>query len=223
MDLVLSGLHWTHCLVYLDDIVVFAATEEEHTHQLNLVLERVAKAGLTLKHSKCHWMQKSVKFLGHIVSSDGISVDPAKVKSVSCFPLPQNSTDVRSFLGLTSYYRRFIPVFASRSKPLADLTKKKCKFVWNKDAQKSFDDLQHCLTSAPILRCPDFSLPFKLYTDACEYGIGAVLAQETPNGEVVIAYASRLLKSSERKYGVLQKEALGIVWSLKHFYPYLYG
>ena len=223
MDLVLSGLHWTHCLVYLDDIVVFAATEEEHTHRLNLVLERVAKAGLTLKPSKCHWMQKSVKFLGHIVSSDGISVDPAKVKSVSCFPLPQNSTDVRSFLGRTSYYRRFIPEFASRSKPLADLTKKKCKFMWNKDAQKSFDDLQHCLTSAPILRCPDFSLPFKLYTDACAYGIGAVLAQDTPNGEVVIAYASRLLKSSERKYGVLQKEALGIVWSLKHFYPYLYG
>ena len=95
IDLVLSGLHWTHCLVYLDDIVVFAATEEEHTHQLNLVLERVAKAGLTLKPSKCHWMQKSVKFLGHIVSSDGISMDPAKVKSVSCFPLPQNSTDVQ--------------------------------------------------------------------------------------------------------------------------------
>ena len=158
MDLVLSGLHWTHCLVYLDDIVVFAATEEEHTHRLNLVLERVAKAGLTLKPSKCHWMQKSVKVLGHIVSSDGISVDPAKVKSVSCFPLPQNSTDVRSFLGLTSYYRRFIPEFASRSKPLADLTKKKCKFVWNKDAQKLFDDLQHCLTSAPILGCPDFTV-----------------------------------------------------------------
>ena len=223
MDLVLSGLHWTHCLVYLDDVVVFAATEEEHMRRLDLVLGRIARAGLTLKPAKCQWMKNSVKFLGHIISSEGVSVDPAKVKSVSSFPLPKNSTDVRSFLGLTSYYRRFISEFASRSKPLADLTKKKCKFVWTKEAQESFEDLKNCLVTAPILKCPDFSLPFNLYTDACDYGIGAVLAQETPDGEVVIAYASRLLKSSELKYAVLQKEALGIVWSLKHFYPYLYG
>ena len=197
----------------------------ENGRFLDSILERQEdhNTGLTLKPSNCHWMKDSVKFLGHIISGKGVMVDPAKVKSVSSFPLPQNSTDVRSFLGLTSYYRKFIPEFASRSKPLADLTKKKCKFIWNEEAQESFEDFQKCLVTAPILKCPDFSLPFNLYTDACDYGIGAVLAQETPDGEVVIAYASRLLKSSEKKYAVLQKEALGIVWSLKHFYPYLYG
>ena len=223
MDLVLSGLHWTHCLVYLDDVIVFAPTEEEHLRRLDLVLERICKAGLTLKPSKCHWMKESVKFLGHIISGEGVKVDPAKIDSVRNFPVPKNATDVRSFLGLTSYYRRFIANFARRSKALAELTKKKRIFHWTEEAQRSFEDLKSCLATAPILRCPDFNLPFKLYTDACDYGIGAVLAQDTSDGEVVVAYASRLLKSSELKYAVLQKEALGIVWSLKHFYPYLYG
>ena len=222
MDLVLSGLHWTHCLVYLDDVIVFAPTEEEHLRRIDLVLERIRKAFLTLKPSKCHWMKESVKFLGHI-SGKGVMVDPGKINSVSNFPIPKNATDVRSFLGLTSYYRRFIKDFASRSKALADLTKKKRNLKWTEEAQKSFDDLKSCLTTAPVFRSPDFNLQFKLYTDACDYGIGAVLAQETPDGEVVVAYTSCLLKSSELKYAVLQKEALGIVWSLKHFYLYLYG
>eukprot|EP00112_Aurelia_sp_Birch-Aquarium-sp1_P012429 Seg2613.2 transcript_id=Seg2613.2/GoldUCD/mRNA.D3Y31 product="Transposon Ty3-G Gag-Pol polyprotein" protein_id=Seg2613.2/GoldUCD/D3Y31 len=223
MDLVLSGLHWTHCLVYLDDVIVFAPSVEEHFKRLDLVLDRIEKAGLTLKPSKCQWLKSSVKFLGHIVSKDGVMVDQAKVNAVKDFPTPQNKTDVRSFLGLTSYYRRFIENFANRSKPLVDLTKKKRLFQWTTEAEEAFQDLKQSLITAPVLRCPDFSLPFKLYTDACDYGIGSVLAQETEDGEIVIAYASRMLKSSELKYAVLQKEALGIVWSLKHFYPYLYG
>jgi len=153
----------------------------------------------------------------------GVKVDSAKVKSVEEFPTPQNKTDVRSFIGLTSYYRRFIENYASRSKPLVDLTKKKRLFVWTKEAELAFQDLKQCLMSAPILQCPDFGSPFKLYTDACDYGVGAVLAQDKAEGETVVAYASRILKPSEIKYAVLQKEALGIVWALKHFYPYLYG
>ena len=223
MDLVLSGLHWSHCLVYLDDIIVFASSFEEHLKRLDTVLGRIASAGLTLKPSKCQWLKKSVKFLGHIVSDKGVTVDPAKVQSVKEFPFPQNKTDVRSFLGLTSYYRKFIKDYASRSKPLVDLTKKKRLFAWTSEAESAFMDLKQCLVSAPILRCPDFSSQFKLYTDACNYGVGAVLAQDAVDGEVVIAYASRILKPSEIKYAVLQKEALAIVWALKHFYPYLYG
>eukprot|EP00794_Sanderia_malayensis_P018581 gene18581-biopygen15656 len=223
MDLVLSGLHWTHCLVYLDDVIVFAPTVEEHLKRLDVVLDRIEKAGLTLKPAKCQWLRRSVKFLGHIVSEEGVTVDPAKVSSVKNFPIPQNKTDVRSFLGLTGYYRRFIADYASRSKPLVDLTKKKRLFQWTKDADDVFQELKDCLISAPVLQCPDFSLQFKLYTDACDYGLGAVLAQETDDGEAVIAYASRILKPSEAKYAVLQKEALGIVWALKYFYPYLYG
>eukprot|EP00794_Sanderia_malayensis_P018389 gene18389-biopygen12333 len=223
MDLVLSGLHWTHCLVYLDDVIVFAPTVEEHLKRLDVALDRIEKAGLTLKPAKCQWLRRSVKFLGHIVSEEGVTVDPAKVSSVKNFPIPQNKTDVRSFLGLTGYYRRFIADYASRSKPLVDLTKKKRLFQWTKDADDVFQELKDCLISAPVLQCPDFSLQFKLYTDACDYGLGAVLAQETDDGEAVIAYASRILKPSEAKYAVLQKEALGIVWALKYFYPYLYG
>ena len=125
------------------------------------------------------------------------------MKSVEEFPTPQNKTDVRSFIGLTSYYRRFIENYASRSKPLVDLTKKKRLFVWTKDAEFAFQDLKQCLMSAPILQCPDFGRPFKLYTDACDYGVGAVLAQDTAEGETVVVYASRILKPSEIKYVVL--------------------
>eukprot|EP00794_Sanderia_malayensis_P006380 gene6380-7117_t len=154
---------------------------------------------------------------------EGVAVDPAKVKAVKSFPAPKNQTDVRSFVGLTSYYRRFIPEYASRTKALTELTKEKCEFNWSEEADKFFEDLKNCLSTAPVLRCPDFNLQFKLYTDTCGYGIGAVLAQENADGEVVIAYASRVLKSSEKKHAVLQKEALGIVGSLKHFYTYMYG
>eukprot|EP00794_Sanderia_malayensis_P018342 gene18342-20185_t len=184
---------------------------------------RIETAGLTLKPAKCQWLGRLVKFLGHIVPEEGVTVDPAKVSSVKNFPIPQNKTDVRRFLGLTGYYRRFIANYASRSKPLVDLTKKKRLFQRTKDADNVFQELKNCLISAPVLQCPDASLQFKLYTDACDYGLGAVLAQETDDGETVIAYANRILKPSEAKYSVLQKEALGIVWALKYFYPYLYG
>eukprot|EP00794_Sanderia_malayensis_P003876 gene3876-4419_t len=117
-----------------------------------MVLERIAKANLTLKPSKCQWLRDSVKFLGHIVSKEGVAVDPAKVRSVSSFPIPLNKSDVRGFLGMTSYYQRFIPDFASRSKHLAELTKKKCLFRWTEDAEKAFEDLKSCLTTTPILR-----------------------------------------------------------------------
>ena len=117
MDLVLSGLHWTHCLVYLDDIIVFGSSVEEHLQRLDIVLERITSAGLTLKPSKCQWLKTSVTFLGHIVSDKGVTVDPAKVKSVEEFPTPQNNTDVRSFIGLTSYYRSSLRIMRIDQRP----------------------------------------------------------------------------------------------------------
>eukprot|EP00794_Sanderia_malayensis_P011438 gene11438-biopygen9117 len=178
MDLVLSGLHWTHCLVYLDDIIVFAPTVEEHLKRLDVVLDRIETAGLTLKPAKCQWLGRLGKFLGHIVPEEGVTVDPAKVSSVKNFPIPQNKTDR------------------------------------TKDADNVFQELKNCLISAPVLQCPDVSLQFKLYTDACDYGLGAVLAQETDDGEAVIAYANRILKPSEAKYAVLQKEALDVQFNM---------
>ena len=144
-------------------------------------------------------------------------MDPEKVHAVQDIPVRRNKTNVRRSLGLTSYYRRFIEKYAERAKPLTELTKKKRPFVWMRDAEDSFEDLKKCFISAPILKSPDFSLQFKLYSDASNYGIGSVLAQESEDDESVKACTIRLLKSSEISYGVLQMEALGIVWSLKHF------
>ena len=141
----------------MDLVIVFAPSVEEHLKRLDVVLDRIEKAGLTLKPAKCQWFKRSVKFLGHIVSEEGVTVDPAKVSSVQNVPIPKNKTDVRSFLGLTGYYRRFIADYASRSKPLVDLTKKKPLFQWTKEAEDAFKEMKDCLTSAPALRCPDFS------------------------------------------------------------------
>ena len=151
-------------------------------------------AGLALKLSKCHWAKSEVKYLGHIINSRGVSPDPAKIEAVKNFPIPENRTDVRAFLGLASYYRRFIPNFASLAKPMTNLTKTKgqTSFRWSEEVQESFDNLKGKLVDAPVvLCCPDFNNPFILQTDASNLGLGAVLAQYQDGKEVAIAYASR--------------------------------
>ena len=225
MDLVLTGLHWSECLVYLDDIIIFGRTFDEHLSRLRTVLERLNQAGLTLKPSKCQWARNEVIYLGHLIDGTGIRPDPAKCKAVKDFPIPKSKTDVRAFLGLASYYRRFIKDFAEIAKPLTELTKTKnnCKFEWCEKTQNAFELLKSRLLNPPILRCPDFKCPFILQTDASNYGLGVVLAQERDGEEIVIAYASRQLKESERKYATIQKECLAIVWGIKYFHYFLFG
>ena len=226
MNYVLTGLHWTHCLVYLDDIIIFSRTFEEHMDRLKTVLSRLKKAGLTLKPRKCQWVQRSVKYLGHIISEDGIRPDSAKIKAVEDFPAPTSRTLVKKFLGMTSYYRRFVPNYASIVKPLTQLTKIRGQpkiFQWNEEAQRAFEHLKMSLLTEPVLRLPDFDRNFVVYTDASDYGLGAVLAQNFVDGEAVVAYASRQLSSSERNYSTFQKECLAIVWALQYFHHYLFG
>ena len=225
MDFVLTGLHWSQCLVYLDDVIVFGRSFEEHQERLKTVLSRLKSAGLALKLSKCHWAKSEVKYLGHIINSRGVSPDPAKIEAVKNFPIPENRTDVRAFLGLASYYRRFIPNFASLAKPMTNLTKTKgqTSFRWSEEVQESFDNLKGKLVDAPVLCCPDFNNPFILQTDASNLGLGAVLAQYQDGKEVAIAYASRQLKPNEQNYATVQKECLAIIWAIKHFHHYLYG
>ena len=210
MDLVLNGLHWTYCLVYLDDVIVFGRTFDEHLERLREVLLRLRDAGLTLKLKKCHWAKTSLRFLGHVVSDGKVRADPEKVKAVEKFPVSIDRTGIRAFLGLTSFYRCFIPDYAEITLPLTKLLKTKRIFEWTDDCQKAFEELKVCLLKEPVLRCPDFDRPFIEETDACDYGLGSVLAQDFEDGEAVISYASRQLKPHEIKYAPLQRK----LWQL---------
>ena len=195
----LAGLKWNTCLVYLDDVIVVGSTFEEHLFRLREVFQRFRDAGLKLKPNKCSFCQEEVHFLGHIVSATGIRADPGKINLVENWPVPTSTKEVQKFLGLANYYRRFVPNFATKAKPLHRLTKKTAKFKWSVQCQEAFIGLKQCLTTAPVLSLPDFTKQFILNTDASDSGIGAVLSQKQHDGsECVIAYASRVLSKPER-------------------------
>ena len=224
MENVLAGLVGKQCLVYIDDILVIGTTFQEHIEYLRKVFGRLRQAGLRLKPTKCHLVQQEVGYLGYVVSDEGISADPKKIEAVESFPVPTDLTSLRSFLGLASYYRRFVPGFSKAAQPLYALTRKNVPFVWNASCQEAFDHLKQLLTEAPVLAFPDFEKDFILETDASGAGLGAVLSQEQEDGsQRPIAFASRTLQPSEKNYGVSEMEALGVVWATKHFRPYLYG
>ena len=223
MELVLSGLHWQICLIYLDDIIIFGKTFAEMIQNLDTVLARFAQAGLKLKSQKCQLFKREVDFLGHVINEHGIHTNPQKIECVKTWPTPKNITELRSFLGLCSYYRRFIANYSHVAKPLTRLTEKDQRFNWTSECSEAFDKLKHMLVTAPILAHPDFTKPFILDTDASNHAIGAVLSQKTGNEERVIAYASRTLSKSERKYCVTRKELLALVYFVKYFRHYLYG
>ena len=177
MDLVLAGMHWKCCLVYLDDIIVYTKGVEEHLSQLEQVFSCLRAAGLTLKTTKCQLFRDSVTFLGHKVSSQGIGPDPANIEKVKSFPAPRNTSEVQSFLGLASYYRKFVKNFADVAEPLHRLLHKDVKFEWNDACQSAFESLRSSLTRNPVLAYPDFSETFQLQTDASKWAVGAVLSQ----------------------------------------------
>lgn len=224
MDTVLAGLQWSSCLVYIDDIVIPGRTFHAHLAHLRAVFDRLKDAGLKLKPRKCRLCLQKVYFLGHIVSADGVQTDPQKTERVSTWPTPTSQKEVQQFLGLASYYRRFVKDFATIAKPLYQLTEKTAKFAWSDEAQAAFEELRHRLVTAPTLAFPDYDLPFILDTDASDVGIGAVLSQRQSNGsERVIAYASRTLSRPERRYCVTRRELLAVVTFIQQFRPYLLG
>ena len=223
MERVLAGLQWQICLVYIDDVIIFSQTFEDHLQHLSTVFDRLKEAGLKLKPKKCFLFQTSVKYLGHIVSRDGISTDPDKTKAVKEWPTPHDVTDVKKFLGLCGYYRRFVPNFATISKPLTRLTEKNSIFVWGEEEESAFLTLKDLLVSAPIMAYPESSSTFILDTDASGSGIGAVLSQIIEGEERVIAYGSRILTKAERAYCVTRREMLAVVHFCKYFRHYLLG
>ena len=202
MDSVLAGLQWSSCLVYLDDIIVIRKTFEDHLRNLAEVFDRLRSANLKLKPTKCAFACKEVAFLGHIVSGQGVATNPALTEKVSNWPEPQSVREVQQFLGLASYYRRFVQDFAQIAKPLHRLTEKSCSFRWSAECASAFQELRQRLVSAPILAFPDFNQPFTLDTDASDVEMGAVLSQVQDGQEQVIAYASQVLSKQERRYCV---------------------
>ena len=223
MERVLQGLQWETAVLYIDDVVVYARTVDQHLSRLEEVLRRLRKAGLKLKPSKCKLLSRRVEFLGHIVSEQGVEVDPAKVAKIRDWPMPQNLRAVRSFVGLCAYYRRFVPEFSTICKPLFLLTQKGQPFVWGDAQQVAMDHMKQLLMSAPILGYPQPTGMYVLDTDASNVGIGAVLSQVQDGEEKVICYASKVLNKAQRNYCVTRRELLAIVEFVKQFHHYLYG
>lgn len=224
MDVVLAGLKWNCALVYLDDVIVFSKSFEDHLRDLQQVFDRIHESNLILSPIKCTLCSRKVKYLGHIVTNEGVSCDPKKIESIKNFPQPTCVTEVRSFIGLASYYRRFIPHFSARVAPIIELTKDSVPFIWTDKCQKSFDDIKKAMQEAPVLRHPDFTRPFVVDTDACGYGLGAILMQIDDEGkEYVVSYASKKLTAAEQKWTTTEHEALAIVWAIDIFRPYLLG
>ena len=207
MENCLGDLHLNWCIIYLDDIIVYSKTPEEHLQRLEAVFQKISKAGLKLKPNKCGFFKSEITYLGHVVSNRGIATDPKKIRAIQQWPPPTTVTEVHKFTGLTNYYRKFVHGYAKVARPLHDLVsgknakKKRSVVEWTEDCERSFNQLKQLCSNTPILAYPDYKQKFKLYTDASESGLGAVLTQIKEDGlERPVAYASRMLSKSERNY-----------------------
>lgn len=223
MNKVLAGLIGNICLVYLDDIVVYSNSIEEHEDKLRQVFDRLRQHTLLLQPDKCNFLMTEIKYLGHIINGQGVAPDPDKVKAVREYPLPRTPKQIKSFLGLIGYYRKFISHFATKAKPLNNLLRKDVTFKWGKEEQDAFESLKREITNEPVLIYPDFNKEFILTTDASKIAIGAILSQGSIGQDRPIAFASRTLNKAESNYTTTEQELLAIVWATKHFRPYLYG
>ena len=224
METLLRGLCPKICLIYIDDLICHSRTFAEHLIHLTKIFEILRAANLKVKLSKCAFARPSVKFLGHIVSKEGIVPDPNNVKAVKEFRTPTKVKQVQSFLGLANYYRKFIQNFAQIAKPLTDLLRKDQRFIWTDECGRAFNLLKSKLTSPPVLAYPSFEHSFTLYTDASGEALGAVLAQSIDSApERVIAYAGRDLRSNELKYSTTERECLALMDAIKRFSHYLEG
>jgi hypothetical protein len=206
-------------LVFIDDILIYSKTKEEHEEHLILVLQVLREHQLYAKYNKCDFFQKQIQYLGHVISEDGVAVDPEKIKAIMDWPTPRNVSEVRSFMGLAGYYRRFIKGFSKISHPITSLQRKGVKFVWSTNCEVSFQELKYLLTNAPILKIADPEKDFLVCTDACKEGLGGFLMQE---GHVV-CYESRKLNEHEQHYVTHDLELATIVHALKMWRHYLLG
>ena len=222
MSQVLREMNWKFVLCYIDDILVFSSSFKEHLYHLELVFSKLREAGLTLKSEKCHFAVEKVLYLGHTITREGVRMDSSKTDAVRTFPRPKTQKDVRSFLGLCNYYRRFVQNFSKIATPLNQLLQKDKPFHWDDKCQTAFENLKHALITAPMLTYPDMNVPFILSTDASGTAIGYILGQKDSDGkEMVVAYGGRSLRPDERKYTVSEQECLAVVEGIKAYKEYL--
>ena len=210
---------------FVDDILIHSVEWKEHVITLREVLQRLREANLSARPSKCFVGYEQIDFLGHSIGKGNIRPDEAKVEKILNSPRPTTKKQIRSFIGLVGFYRKFIPQFATLSAPLTDMCRngKPTTIIWSKEANDSFDTLRTCLTSKNILHLPDFSLPFIVQTDASSTGIGAILLQTFSGNLFPIMYASKKLLPRETRYSTIERECLAIVWGITKFQVYLYG
>lgn len=223
MDVVLSGLQGTDLFVYLDDIVIYARDITEHENKFKNLAKRLTSAGLTLQTEKCHFLNREVTYLGHIISAEGVRPNASNIFAVKNFPTPKDKKGIKQFVALAGYYRRFIRDFAKIAIPLTQQLKKLEKFEWTDECQSAFEYLKAKITERPVLKYPDFDKPCTLTTDASDYAIGAVLSQKHGDFDHPIAFYSRALKKLEIAYDAMKKELLAIVNAVEYFKTYLYG
>lgn len=216
---VLEGLEGQACLQ--DDIIVFGRTREERDSHLHQVLKRLQDAGITLNKDKCVLRKQSAEFLGHVVSANGVSADPVKIKALAQLTPPGDVSEVRSFLGMANHLAKFLPGLSQLTKPLCDLLYHDADWCWGEPQQKSFDSVKEALTTTPVHYDPRSHLTVS--ADASLYGLGAVLLQEMSGKRLPVAYASQSLTETEQRYAQIEKETLGIAWACEHFRQYLLG
>lgn len=223
IDTVLGADLEPYVFVYLDDVIVVTPDFDTHLNILEQIFDRLIAAGLTIGREKCSFCRPSLRYLGYIVDSKGLHVDPDKVTAILNLESPRNVTEIRRFVGMAGWYRRFIQNFSSIIAPLTKLTQKSTRFVWTPECERSFQEIKRQLTTAPILTRPDFNKTFTLQTDASAYGIGAVLTQQFDDGEKVICFLSRSLTRLERNYSTTERECLAVIWAVEKLRHYLEG
>lgn len=223
MDNILREHIGVRCLVYMDDIIIFSTSLQEHLINLSMILESLKKYNMRIQLDKCEFLRKEVAFLGHVVTPQGVKPNPDKIKAIKEWPLPKNEKELKGFLGIVGYYRKFIKDFAKIAKPLTQQLRKGEKIEHTREFVSAFNRCKNLLTSSHVLQYPDFSKRFILTTDASNFALGAILSQGPISLDKPIAFASRTLTKTEEKYSAIEKELLAIDWACKYFRPYLYG
>lgn len=217
----LRGFEKTDVLV--DDIIIHGNDMEATLKSLEGVFAKLKEKNLRLNRKKCHFMKNCIKYLGFVISGEGRALDPDKTKAIESFPVPKSVSELKSFLGLTAYCKRFVKGFSTIAAPLYALTRKRCEWIWSKATQNSFEQIKAALMKPPVLAIPDVKLPYTLYTDASATGMGAVLCQTNGTNERVVCYASQHFNQREQKYSTIEKEAAAVIWAIAYFRPYLKG